>query len=424
MTTILQGARVASTDFIEAAHEYEQYRAAHTPTQNLNRLAAIGLVTASTGYGCVYAYHNSISQGWPLALVAVTFAASLEIVKPQAFAAAVSKGRDWPARVSLGILAVVACLYSLTAELQLTAMTRGDTVAARSKTITGAADKARTRGLLEQELSHLPTAQPADIAAKVTTLLTDNPKARCDVRPGDEGYGATSKRICPQVEALRSQQAAAEKAVLRRAEITRTLSEPATSSPDGTQSVDIADPGASALAAYLAVVGVSVKPEAVAEWLVLVPVLALELGSLFAGLLVASTPQPTAEHTRRTHRAPIPKIMAAAEQPGEHHRAPETLAANSNGVQSVNTVYAGVPLEPVPARTANEAGKRLVEYVRGQGGTVQISTRKLADAIACKHGTLNDAVVALEETGVLSAVPGKRGTTYMLAVREAVQTAA
>ena len=83
----------------------------------------------------MFAYHNSISQGWPLAVVAVCFAASLEIVKPQAFAAAISKGRDAQARIALGLLAVVACLYSLTAELQLTAMTRGDTVAVRAKAI-------------------------------------------------------------------------------------------------------------------------------------------------------------------------------------------------------------------------------------------------------------------------------------------------
>ena len=91
-----------SSDFLQVARDYDPRQKSPTShsavTRSINRLAGIGLVGASTGYGCVFAYHNSISQGWPLAFVAVTFAASLEIAKPQAFAAAISKGREVSAR--------------------------------------------------------------------------------------------------------------------------------------------------------------------------------------------------------------------------------------------------------------------------------------------------------------------------------------
>jgi len=52
--------------------------------------------------------------------------------------------------------------------------------------------------------------------------------------------------------------------------------------------VTVADPGASALVTYLSVLGISASAGLVAQWLNLVPVLALELGSALAGVLVAS----------------------------------------------------------------------------------------------------------------------------------------
>jgi hypothetical protein len=52
--------------------------------------------------------------------------------------------------------------------------------------------------------------------------------------------------------------------------------------------VTVADPGAASLAVYLAAIGIAISAETVATWLNLVPVIALELGSALAGILMAS----------------------------------------------------------------------------------------------------------------------------------------
>jgi hypothetical protein len=418
MTTLHDDGRTASTDFIDAARDYEQRQRRQssdvTLTDHVTRFAAFGLVAASTTYGAFFAWHTAATVNGVLAIGALVFAVSLEIVKPQAFAAIFDTARTAPQRIALGLLALVAAVYSLTAELQLTATSRGDVVATRQAQINETKDASRQQAALESELASLPTTQPAEIAAKTSKLIADNPTARCDADKDSKEYGTTSKRVCPQIEALNAERSAADKAQARRAELTSILggmSEPHTEAP----AVDKADPGASALSVYLAVLGVAVKPDVLAEWLVLVPVLALELGSLFAGLLVASTPLPTANSAAGQGVRQPPKIEVAANSDGVQSKAPQPMAANTFAEHLPNTLYAAVPMTPVLARSANTAAARLVEYVRGHGGVVQISTRRLADALATKHSTLTDAVEALEATGILSAVPGKRGTTYRLA---------
>jgi hypothetical protein len=407
-----------ATDFIDAARDHEQRQRHQSSTfdlaTGLNRLIALGLVGSSTTFGAVYAYQSSHSTNEIMAWAAVAMAVSLEVAKPQALAAALSATRAVSHRFALGLLAVVACVYSLTAELSLMATSRGDVVASRQQTINDTNDAGRQRTILETELASLTTTQPAEIASKQSKLIADNPTARCDADKDSKDYGTTSKRVCPLIEALNAERREVEKSQARRAELTSLLggmSAPHTEPP----AVDKADPGASALSLYLAVLGVAVKPDVLAEWLVLVPVIALELGSLFAGLLVASTPLPVANSVGEQSVRGTPKIDVVANTSGVQAKALETLAANTLAEQLQTVPFAVVPMVPLNARSANDAATRLVEYVRQHGGVVQISTRKMASEIACKHGTLNDAVLALETGGVLTAEPkGRAGTVYRL----------
>ena len=54
-----------------------------------------------------------------------------------------------------------------------------------------------------------------------------------------------------------------------------------------------ADPGSVNLATYLSALGLDFKPETIAQWLALIPVLALEAGSALAGLLVQAVGRPS-----------------------------------------------------------------------------------------------------------------------------------
>jgi hypothetical protein len=423
-------------DFIAAARDHEATRYAATSkynfTDTVNTLIALGLVGASTAFGGYYAYRTGHATSEITAWAAVVMAVSLELAKPQCLAAALSAGRIVSHRVALGLLAFVACAYSLTAELSLVAMSRSDVTASRQQSINHTASAVRQRAALEKELDELVTEQPTAVAAKISKLISDNPRARCDLKPGDDDYGSQSKKVCPQIAALETERSAAERAQTRRVEITSILGSVADTGSDtnSEHAVTQADPGASALVAYLAVIGVSVKSEQVAEWLVLVPVTALEFGSLFAGLLVASTPSPLANSENdivgRSVRA-APKIEVSDAAPNidrVQSESPETLAANNKAQQSPTVLSALVPMVPLKARSANDAAQRLVEYVRQRGGVVQISTRVLAETLACKHGTLVDAVEALSATGVLTAEPkGRAGTVYRLATVSVGQAA-
>jgi hypothetical protein len=91
----------------------------------------------------------------------------------------------------------------------------------------------------------------------------------------------------------------------RRQELEAVLGEAGAQVVSGP-AVTVADPGASALVTYLSVLGISVSADLVAQWLNLVPVLALELGSAPSGVLVAS-----ASHGRGTTVTSPPLLLPA-----------------------------------------------------------------------------------------------------------------
>ena len=87
----------------------------------ITRFSAVGLVCASAGFGAAYAWGTGVTQGVPLACLAVLAAVALDAAKPFAVSGMIEAARSWDVPRSLGLaaLAGVAILFSLTAELQL-----------------------------------------------------------------------------------------------------------------------------------------------------------------------------------------------------------------------------------------------------------------------------------------------------------------
>ena len=82
----------------------------------------------------------------------------------------------------------------------------------------------------------------------------------------------------------------------------------------------VADPGAVALATYIqAITGAVVAAERVADWLVLVGVIALEVGSALAGVLVASVAPGRGTRVQGVQAAPLPAAQHAALAQGTEH---------------------------------------------------------------------------------------------------------
>lgn len=142
----------------------------------------------------------------------------------------------------------------------------------------------------------------------------------------------------------------------RRQELEGILGEVGAEVANGP-AVTVADPGASVLVTYLSALGVSASADLVAQWLNLVPVLALELGSALAGVLVAtvshgrvktlmSTPllltAPTAVERDRVSQGIVRRLQAnGGSLRGTHRSLAQELGADRNAVsRALNSLVA------------------------------------------------------------------------------------
>ena len=107
-----------------------QYRGRLPAARAFSFVAAFGLVAASCGFNAAWAFQSNAIHGPLLGTLAVGFAVSLDIAKTLAFAGAAKALSGWriPRAVTLGLLASVAVLYSLSAEIGLLAQNRAQQI--------------------------------------------------------------------------------------------------------------------------------------------------------------------------------------------------------------------------------------------------------------------------------------------------------
>lgn len=278
------------------------------PALILARTAAAGLIISSMGFSSLYAWQTASGHGLLLGALTVLFAVALECAKPLAvhgaFQAAgqLALGRT----VALGALATVAIAYSLTAELSLLATAKGDAAAGRAALADVAEARKHERARLEADLAALGTVRPAgEVKAELDGIVTAHRLGSCGPR-----LPAARRAICAeQVAPLRAELARAE----RRAELSAKLS--GQQRTVAGRVVGSADAGAAALGTYLAALGLQVPTGVLSQWLVLVPVLAIELGSALALVLVSAL---AATPTRGDNQPP-----AASKRPQRPKSGPE-----------------------------------------------------------------------------------------------------
>jgi hypothetical protein len=209
----------------------------------------------------------------------ILFAVALEGIKPLAIVQAFQAFAMWaPIRgVTLAALGLVAVAYSVTSELALMAGSRGDLAAERLRA-SETRNIARDRYLeAKTELARLAPSRPAlELEALIGTF-----KPICRTVKGES---SCSKPVLLTAELARAK---------RRAELEGVLATSGAQISSGP-AIAAADPGTSAMVTFLAVLGVSASESAVAQWLALIPVLAIEIGSAVAGVLVASLSHPRA----------------------------------------------------------------------------------------------------------------------------------
>ncbi len=267
-------------------------------------ISATGLVLASAGFGGVFAYRVGVQHSILLAGLTVLMALALEAVKPLAIAAAFQSIASLKIvrGVLLTLLGLVAVAYSLTSELSLISMTRGDMAAERKAEGDAAKDARSERQRIESELASIGYVRPSQaVRGELNAVLSNKKLNNC------EGWLESLKlrTVCiEQVAPLRTELAKAERKEKLEAGLPTS----------GSAKIERqADPGSTALVTYLAALGIVVPAEIVAQWLNLVPVLALEIGSALAAVLVQAI-GPGVVQPAKTGTTKTPAIRKAVEK--------------------------------------------------------------------------------------------------------------
>lgn len=368
-----------------------------TPQLTLARISASGLVLASAGLGALYAWSVGSQYNVVLALLMTLIAVALEIAKPLSVVAAFRafKSRALPSGVVLALLAMVAIAYSLTAELTLVSGVRGDVIAARGQALQSAsnakADVKRAQQRYDDaraELASLPlTRSAAEVQGEIDKLL---------LTPGAQGCtqinGKVTRSVCPKVGELRIEKARAE----RKAELETIIATPLPKAHATQQPVQEADPGASALATYLAAAGVEIPTDILSAWLSLVPVIALELGSAFAGVMVQSLSQG--------NKSALSESVKTDNKP---------FVEPIGGSPVVQPTNAGFSEDTV--RGQERVKNAILDQLKERGGPVQIGERGLALSLGAKRSTVRRALNGLVVAGLIAAEASRNGTMLRLA---------
>ena len=336
----------------------------HLHTSKYARVVALfgatGLVVASAGFGALYAYKIGIQHSIALAGLSILMALALEGIKPLAIAAGLHSLKEGGAAPLLLMgLGGIACAYSLTSELSLVSMSKGDLVAERLAEGNGAKRR-------ELELAALGTQRPARaIQADLDGILSDTRLKGC-TKPLE---ARSLAKLCKdKVAPLKAELANAER---REVLLSGTVG-----------AAKDSDPGSTAISTYLALAGVSVAPAIISQWLLLVPVLALEIGSALAMVLVQAFPKPIAG-------------------PAVAHSA-------------ISTAYA-LPTEVQPEpKKVEEVKSAVLDLLRASGGSTAGGERGLAKRLGSNRGTLGRAVSALVVAGMISLEATKAGTVLRL----------
>jgi hypothetical protein len=332
----------------------------------LASISAAGLIIASAGLGAIFAFGAGKEHGLLMAGLMTIFAVALELAKPIAVSSAFTAFRSWAIvrGLALSLLAAVAIAYSLTAELTLMATARGDLVAQRVADTKVAKSVDGRRERIEAELAKLANVRPAaTIKADIAGIIADPRVGDCRVM-----YTKRARTECPRVNAFRAELGNAE----RREKLEADLASLQSAGPVAP-AVREADPGSAALATYLASLGFDVPVSRLTDWLVLIPVLALEVGAALAGVLV---------HSVGGHR---PSMSKGAPQPATMPE-PRSAAVDS-------LVRESAPWTPAlvkAAASAKSGAKRRCSLV----GPERVSTRRLGNATVATKVDAQQAIVS------------------------------
>jgi hypothetical protein len=175
--------------------------------------------------------------------------------------------------------------------------------------------------------------------------------------------------------------------------------------------VSSADPGAASLATYLATIGLNVPAGKLADWMVLVPVLALELGGALSAVLVQAVPSgPAAPRIAPSAALNVDnRTLARSEQPESasvDSKSPATKPRAASKPARAKRDARRQLGQPTAVSKA-DAENKVVSLLKDRGGRLDdASVRGVAKLIGARKSTVHNALAALVAGGVVAKVGG------------------
>ncbi|MFM9943033.1 MAG: hypothetical protein ACKVP7_26480 [Hyphomicrobiaceae bacterium] len=274
---------------------------------------------------------------------------------------------------------------------------------------------------------------PAEVEAQIAAVLTRNKGAaesKC------QGWQASTadRAACIEVQKLHAEAARAAQRDKLAADLAMVEVALSTAGP-----ARAADPAATAIVSYGRAVDLGLDPEAVTQWLLLVPVIALEIGSAFAVLLAGGGSR--AGHSPRSSvptSAAVGRQMAAdaANDAGPNEVALKPVAAVPSAYpaaivaaavpamapaghvsSSSEAVGGGAPAgEYVTVMPPAQPEARLLAVLRDGAGRWTGSQRKLAGRIGLTKSGANVLLSRMARRGQITVkTRPRKGTVVRLA---------
>lgn len=387
------------------------------------KVASTSLVVASAGFGGFYAFRVGSEVSYALGMLTVLFAIALECLKPLAFAAAFAAFNSWAILrgLCLALLGLIAAAYSLTAELSLISMSRGDLAAHRSSTARQSTIKGERIDAARKELATLVvTRSVSELEALVEG--TSCPGSRqVQVANGRRDTVIVANTHCTKLTKVKTELGRAK----RKAELEVIIANAATSGKEGAGGGE-SDPGAVNLAIYLSALGLNISSETVGRWLALIPTLAIEIGSSLAAILVSSlaaqpkgnpaqpkddTSQLTDKSTQLKDNAEQHKDGAGAEdlrgiarliQLSQLAMAPVTQRVDAAPANTTSMGDNVIRLHQ-RAHTRQEAEAEILKQLQMHGSSLKWGAqRQMAFSLGIDRSTFNRAANVLQRRGVIT----------------------
>ena len=198
--------------------------------------------------------------------------------------------------------------------------------------------------------------------------------------------GKFTRENCLKVTEWKAEQARSA----RRGQLEQAMREAEAAMASGPVATT-ADPGATALATYLAIFGLKVEPSLLTELLTLVGVLALELGSALSLVLV----QAVSGSATESH-APASR---------------QTLNRQPEEGPVVQVVH---PQTTDDAATREKVKAAILNQLEQRGGSLGKSERGIAALIGASRPTVRRAINGLVIAGLIAAEASRNGTMLRL----------